>query len=99
MDPDDEELEASLAELDDDYYDTVDSPAYALFEYIRHEVAARAVRGVIFRRYAWCDTWNAELQRLRQCVDVPVLDMDFGAEGQDRSRKLGRVEALLETCR
>ena len=92
-----------LAELADAYFGTIPHafrrPNSTLFEYLAYQVAARAVRGIIFRRYAWCDTWNAELPRLRQCVDVPVLDMDFGAEGQDRGRKLCRVEALLETCR
>ncbi len=36
MDPDDEELEEALGELDDVYFDSEEVPAYALFEYIKN---------------------------------------------------------------
>ena len=35
MDPDDDELEEALSELDDIFYDTEEAIAYALFEYIK----------------------------------------------------------------
>ncbi len=36
MDPDDEELEEALGELDIIFYDNEETPAYALFEYIKN---------------------------------------------------------------
>lgn len=35
MDPDDEELEEALGELDEVYYESKETPAYALFNYIK----------------------------------------------------------------
>ena len=36
MDPDDEELEQALGELDDIYFESEEVPGYALFEYIKN---------------------------------------------------------------
>lgn len=36
MDPDDDELEEALGELDGIFYDSEETPAYALFEYIKN---------------------------------------------------------------
>jgi len=72
-------------------------PNGELYRYLQRELAARNVRGIIFRRYAWCDTWNAELQRLREWVGLPVLDLDMGGEEGCSPRVIGRIEAFMET--
>ena len=69
----------------------------AVLHILGNEIAARGIRAIIFRHYPWCDIWNAELQRMRQWPDVPVLDLGIGGEGDDRCRKAGRIQALLES--
>jgi len=56
------------------------------------------VRGIIFRRYVWCDTWHAELQRLKEWTDLPVLDIDIAGDTEtERHRWQNRIRAFLET--
>jgi benzoyl-CoA reductase/2-hydroxyglutaryl-CoA dehydratase subunit BcrC/BadD/HgdB len=89
-----------LAEMARAYFGSIphafQRPNDRLYRYLEREFAARGVRVVVFRRYVWCDTWNAELQRLRRASPVPVLDLDLGQEGHDRGRCLTRLQALLE---
>ncbi|MFZ5831867.1 MAG: 2-hydroxyacyl-CoA dehydratase [Planctomycetota bacterium] len=100
----------SLAEVDplgalvEGYFgaivDVCRRPVDPLYDWLAREIAARGIRGVIFRRYLSCDLWLAELHPLRARLSVPVLDLDavqdeHGAEG----RALGRIEAFLETLR
>ena len=58
-----------LAELADAYFDAIPDafrrPNDRLYEWLGARLAAAAVRGIIFRRYVWCDLWHAELQRLQ----------------------------------
>ncbi len=74
-------------------------PNSELFRYLRKEIAARGIRGIIFRRYQWCDTWNAELPRFREWAGIPVLDLDGAEEGHETARLLGRVQAFMEMLR
>jgi len=94
-----------LLELSEAYFDNIPDafrrPDSGLFEWLGRELAARQVRGIIFRRYVWCDLWHAELQRLKKWSPVPVLEIDAGAPyGSDdagaRNRVQGRIEAFLE---
>ena len=93
-----------LEELADAYFDSIPDifrrPNDPCYEYLGREMAARQVRGVVFRRYLWCDLWHAELARLKARTPLPVLDLDVaqseaGAEG----RAVSRIEAFLETLR
>ncbi len=91
-----------LDELVRAYFDTIPDafrrPNTRLYEWLAHHLAARGVRGILFRRYLFCDLWNAELHRLRRQSGLPVLALDLAA-GDDREtdRSLGRIEAFLET--
>lgn len=72
-------------------------PNSELYKWLKRELTGRAVRGVIFRRYLWCDTWHAELGRLREWIDLPVLDVDIaGDNGAEHSRTSNRIRAFLE---
>ncbi|HUT92974.1 MAG TPA: 2-hydroxyacyl-CoA dehydratase family protein [Thermoguttaceae bacterium] len=90
-----------LDELVRIYFDTIPDvfrrPNTRLYEWLGEHLSAHSVRGIILRRYPFCDLWHAELYRLRQWSDVPVLDVDVatGEEGES-SRTLGRIEAFLE---
>lgn len=84
------------------YFDTIPDafrrPDRLLHEWLRQEIAARSVRGVILHRYVWCDNWHAEVYRLRETLGVPVLDLDnAGADDGGRARAQARIEAFVET--
>lgn len=96
--------EDPLEELVRIYFDSIPDvfrrPNSHLYEWLGEHLKAHAVRGIILRRYLFCDLWHAESHRLRQWSEVPVLDMDViaGDEGESR-RVLGRIEAFLEMLR
>ncbi len=93
-----------LDELVRIYFDAIPDvfrrPNTGLFGWLETQLSAHAVRGVILRRYPFCDLWHAELHRLREVCGVPLLDMDvaLGDDGQ-RGRIQGRIEAFLEMLR
>ncbi|MHC4407214.1 MAG: 2-hydroxyacyl-CoA dehydratase [Planctomycetota bacterium] len=73
-------------------------PNAGLYQWLAERIHARRVRGLLFRRYLWCDLWHAELHRLREWSPVPVLDLDAGDQDESAtSRTLSRLEAFLET--
>jgi benzoyl-CoA reductase/2-hydroxyglutaryl-CoA dehydratase subunit BcrC/BadD/HgdB len=88
-------------ELADAYFgipDVFRRPNDPVYEYLGREMAARRVRGVVFRRYLSCDLWHAELARLKSWSPVPVLDLDVAqSESGAEARTVGRIEAFLET--
>jgi benzoyl-CoA reductase/2-hydroxyglutaryl-CoA dehydratase subunit BcrC/BadD/HgdB len=93
-----------LGELADAYFDgIVDAfrrPNGRLYDWLGRELAAKGVRGIILRRYVWCDLWHAELQRLREWSKLPVLEIDVGTDDTaSPNRMQGRIEAFVETLR
>ena len=93
--------EDPLRELADAYFGTIPHafrrPNEALYRYLSDHLAACQVKGILFRHYPWCDTWNAERFRLRTRTRLPVLDLDTRGEGGDTNRLAGRIQAFLET--
>ncbi|MHC4561970.1 MAG: 2-hydroxyacyl-CoA dehydratase [Planctomycetota bacterium] len=89
-----------LAELARAYFGTIPHafrrPNSGLYEYLAEQIAEHGMRGLIFRRYPWCDTWNAELPRLREWADLPVLDLDMGSERGTHERFINRLQAFME---
>jgi benzoyl-CoA reductase/2-hydroxyglutaryl-CoA dehydratase subunit BcrC/BadD/HgdB len=93
-----------LAELARAYFeatpDVFRRPNDALFDWLGRQMAAQGVRGLLFRRYVWCDLWHAELCRFRQWSPVPVLEIDVHHDDQSVPPRIaGRVEAFLEMLR
>ncbi len=92
-----------LGELVDAYLRIPDAfrrPNTALYEWLGCAMGTREVRGIILRRYVWCDLWHAEVDRLRRWSPVPVLDLDGDRDDQSaRGRTVGRIEAFLEMLR
>jgi benzoyl-CoA reductase/2-hydroxyglutaryl-CoA dehydratase subunit BcrC/BadD/HgdB len=93
--------EDPLAELARAYFeatpDVFRRPNDALFTWLERELAERGVRGLLFRRYVWCDLWHAELYRFRQWSPVPLLEIDVHHDDQGAGPRIaGRVEAFLE---
>ena len=93
-----------FGELANAYFDGIPDafrrPNTRLYEWLDRELAASGARGVILRRYVWCDLWHAESQRLKQWSPVPVLEIDVGPEDKAAPNRVqGRIEAFLETLR
>ena len=88
-----------LRELVRAYYESIPAPFRRpnaeLHEWIAREVVHRKIRGVIMVRYLWCDTWHVEVQRFRERLDVPLLDIDLGGE-DPLSRFTTRIQAFIE---
>lgn len=72
-------------------------PDSELYDWLERRLAERAVQGVIFRRYVWCDMWHAQLRRLKDLIDLPVLDIDTAGDFEsEQNRTAGRIRAFLE---
>jgi benzoyl-CoA reductase/2-hydroxyglutaryl-CoA dehydratase subunit BcrC/BadD/HgdB len=88
-----------LLELANAYFGTIPHafrrPNSRLYEYLQQAIPERGIRGLIFRRYPWCDLWNAESYRLRHSLGVPLLDLDMGCGG-GLPRAAGRIQSFLE---
>jgi benzoyl-CoA reductase/2-hydroxyglutaryl-CoA dehydratase subunit BcrC/BadD/HgdB len=90
-----------LMELADAYFggiqDASRRPNSELYKWLQRELASRKVQGIIFRRYLWCDIWHAELRRLKDRTDLPVLDIDTAGDNNiERHRTANRIRAFLE---
>jgi len=90
-----------LMELADAYFDGIRDasrrPNSELYKWLEREIASRQVRGIIFRRYLWCDMWHAELPRLKDFSNLPVLDIDTaGGNEMERQRTENRIRAFME---
>jgi benzoyl-CoA reductase/2-hydroxyglutaryl-CoA dehydratase subunit BcrC/BadD/HgdB len=73
-------------------------PNSGLYKWLKSRLADTAVRGIIFHRYLWCDMWHAELQRLKDWTDLPVLDIDTAGNNETaKQRTTNRIRAFLET--
>ncbi len=77
--------------------DVFQRPNDRLFAWLRRQVAERCVRGVLVRRYVWCDHWHGEMPRLREELSVPVLEWEgTGNDARALASTIGRMEAFLE---
>ena len=54
------------------------------------------MRGVIVRRYVWCDMWHGEVYRLKEELDIPVIDIDVSGQAGAYERVKSRIEAFVE---
>ena len=73
-------------------------PNSGLYKWLKCRLADTEARGIIFHRYLWCDMWHAELQRLKDWTDLPVLDIDTAGNNQTaKQRTTNRIRAFLET--
>ena len=91
-----------VAELAEAYFGSIPDvfrrPNDPCYEYLTRELAVRHIRGLVVRRYLWCDLWHAEVARLAARMPVPVLDLDVvHREDGAAERTRGRIEAFLET--
>lgn len=72
-------------------------PNSGLYKWLQNRINNRAVRGIIFHRYLWCDMWHAESRRLKDWINIPVLDIDTtGGSESEKHRTATRIHAFLE---
>ncbi len=93
-----------LLELANAYFggiqDASRRPNSGLYKWLKNKFTDRQVRGIIFHRYLWCDMWHAELRRLKDWTDLPVLDIDSTGDDQThRQSTANRIRAFLEMLR
>lgn len=75
-------------------------PNDRFYQQLKQTLADRPVRGVIVRRFLWCDLWHAEVHRLRQEIDLPILDLELAQwQPSDMQRLATRVQAFVEMVR
>lgn len=78
-------------------HDASRRPNSELYSWLKCELGARAVRGIIFHHYIWCDLWHAEAGRLKDWTDLPVLHIDAAGDNKTYPRRTAsRIEAFLE---
>lgn len=90
-----------LVELANAYFGGINDasrrPNSELYKWLRQEIASRRVKGIIFRRYVWCDLWHAEVQRLKDWSNLPVLDIDTdGNNDNEQLRTTNQIRAFME---
>lgn len=56
-----------------DLPDIAKRPNTQFYSRMSQYVKARAVEAIIVRTFPWCDLWTAELPRIRECFQLPVL--------------------------
>jgi len=93
--------EEPLMELANSYFggicDASRRPNSGLYRWLEAEFDSRNVQGIIFCRHLWCDMWHAELRRLKDWTDLPVLDIDTAGDNEtDGYRSINRIRAFLE---
>ncbi len=92
-----------FGELSDAYFGSIPDafrrPNSALYQWLKRELAAHQVQGIVFRRYVWCDTWHAEAQRMAEWAEVPVLALDVEDGCGTDARTASRIQAFLEALR
>jgi benzoyl-CoA reductase/2-hydroxyglutaryl-CoA dehydratase subunit BcrC/BadD/HgdB len=72
-------------------------PNNMLYDWLISRLKERNVRGIIFKRFQWCDLWHAELHRLRETLELPILDIDSTSNPKAlQTRNENRITAFLE---
>ena len=75
--------------------DVFQRPNSELYKWLACEVDSRGIRGVIMIRHVWCDKWHAEVDRLKEWLKIPLMDIDLDGEAAT-ARNTGRIQAFIE---
>ena len=79
-------------------HDASRRPNSGLYRWLKSRLTDRDVSGIIFHRHLWCDMWHAELQRFKEWIELPVLDIDTAGNNEiQNQRTTNRIRAFLET--
>lgn len=90
--------ENPLGELTKAYMESIPDafrrPNDKLYQWIKATFTERKVEGVLLIRRIWCDNWHGEVGRLREWLDIPLLDIDLDGDAGAFIRRTAR-----QTCR
>ena len=91
--------------LTDAYYGSIPDPSRRpndlLYTWLEKKIDERRIQGLIVWRYAWCDNWHAEIQRIKETYGLPTIEIDGAAEFNSNTipRCATRIQSLLNTLR
>jgi len=74
-------------------------PNTLLYQWLKEKIEGRAIRGIVFFHYLWCDTWRVEAQRMKEWGQVPVLVLDADETETMCGRLSSRIQAFLEVLK
>ena len=80
----------------DQITDVFQRPNTRLYQWLEHELQARAVRGLVVWSRPACDLWRAEAASLREALDIPLLVLEAGENPSELPRQWGRLQAFVE---
>lgn len=89
-----------LSALADAYFgripDAFRRPNSELYVWLKREFALRGVQAVLYVRHTWCDTWQAEAQRMKEWCGLPFLGIESGGDSHVDGRTLSRIQSFME---
>jgi benzoyl-CoA reductase/2-hydroxyglutaryl-CoA dehydratase subunit BcrC/BadD/HgdB len=73
-------------------------PNSRLYDLLKQYIDTYSPAGILLVRYVWCDLWHAEVQRMKEWLSLPLLEIELNDEtpGIDTRTKT-RIQAFLET--
>ncbi len=72
-------------------------PNDMLYDWLKYRLKKRNIKGIIFKRFQWCDLWHAELHRLRETLEIPILDIGSTSNPKAlQTRNENRINAFME---
>lgn len=81
----------------DHIQDVFQRPNTKLYERLSRTLTQNPVKGIVLRRYVWCDLWHGEVERIKAWSPVPVLDIEVSRpDHMDRHRLINRIQAFME---
>ena len=94
-------MQDPLSELADACFDAIQDisqrPNSRFYQKLDRELRQSGIKGLIVRRYLWCDLWHAEIYRLKQWSPVPVLDLEIGNSPHEEKHRLAmRIQSFME---
>jgi len=76
--------------------DVFQRPNTRLYSWLKPQLDARRVRGLVLCHFTGCDLWHAETQTLREFSGLPVLLLEAGEAPGLSPRDLTRLQAFVE---
>jgi len=91
-----------IAELANAYFadipDIAKRPNTQFYDKAEIMIKERGIEAIIVRIYPWCDLWHAEVQRIKEYFDLPVLQItaDINVAPLNDKRLQTRLNAFME---
>lgn len=91
--------DSPLLSLTESYFNAIPNifkrPNDEFFNWLININKTRDILGIILLRYIWCDLWHSEVARIRECLNVPLLDIEI-TSNKTILRERNRIQAFME---